>query len=450
MVCSAILLSLVPTLGCSDSEDTVQLEVYSWWNQEAERVAFDAVVNIHRAKHESVAIKNLVNPDSGNSRAELAQRMLAEVPPATFQANVGADVLQWAVFDTTSDPRANVDAGPDGGGALISSFDDPTGEELTGNLPPEVKAQLYVGRGRTGPFAVPINIHRLNVLYYNKAKLDEVGGPDLLTLDKLCPSDPETAAFPAKYAVAPADSWTLVLLVFENIFLALGGPELYEQVFRGELPPGAEEKIREALACARYLSRSFVGMKPPSDVSTEAASNDRWASAVTAVKDGDATFTVMGDWANGLLKNELRTGEVVATPFPGTADYFVFTSDSFPLPVGVEHPREALDFLRTIASPAAQIAFSELKGSIPARTDVDFTSPPGWATHHEFEQKRKVLATSGFFPPYYPDLGASLDGTLLSEDISDDDLERTLREFLDTVPLLRRWQDRLESGAEPP
>ena len=120
----AVLLGLAATAGCAEKENTVRLEVYSWWNQEAERAAFDAVVNIHQQKYENVEIRNLVNPDSGDSRTELAQRMLAEAPPATFQANLGADMLQWAVVDTVEDPRAHVDAGPDASKRLISDLSE--------------------------------------------------------------------------------------------------------------------------------------------------------------------------------------------------------------------------------------------------------------------------------------------------------------------------------------
>ncbi|HVR19443.1 MAG TPA: ABC transporter substrate-binding protein, partial [Polyangiaceae bacterium] len=442
----AVLLGLA-TAGCTDKENTVRLEVYSWWSQEKERGAFDAVVKIHHDDHPNVEIRNLVNPDSGDSREELAQKMLAGAPPATFQANVGADVLQWAVVDTVENARANVDAGPDASKRLISGLDALYAEELAGNLPPEIEDQVHVDRG-TVPFAVPINIHRLNVLYYNKAKLTEAGGTPLLTLEKLCPADPTVDPLPVLIAVAPRDRWTLTLFVFEVILVAVAGPDAYEEVFKGRPSAHAIAKVREALVCARYLSQSFT-----------VAGEGRWADAVSAVRNGGgATFTVMGDWANGPLKGALENEEVVAMPFPGTKDYFVFTSDSFPLPLDVEHPQEALDFLRTIASRDAQIAFSEKKGSIPARMDVPFTSPRGWATHEEFASKRKVVATSGLFPPYFPDLGAGLEGMMFEPDTNrlrpqvstDDALEATLREFLDAVPLLERWQRRLASDTEPP
>ena len=56
---------------------------------------------------------------------------------------------------------------------------------------------------------------------------------------------------------------------------------------------------------------------------------------------------------------------------PGTEGAFVIVADGFTLAKGAPHKEAALAWLKSIGSKEAQEAFNPLKGSIPARTDVD-------------------------------------------------------------------------------
>ena len=91
---------------------------------------------------------------------------------------------------------------------------------------------LRVGDG-TDPFALPLNIHRTNVLYYNvarRAAFEESTGKNLLLLETLCPADaddPSAPALEASFAAAfGGQPWPLVPLVFEKA-------NLYAQVSCG-------------------------------------------------------------------------------------------------------------------------------------------------------------------------------------------------------------------------
>jgi glucose/mannose transport system substrate-binding protein len=84
---------------------------------------------------------------------------------------------------------------------------------------------------------------------------------------------------------------------------------------------------------------------------------------------------------------------------------YVFTADTFPLPKGAPRRQDALDFLGTLASLAGQNAFNPIKGSIPARTDID----PGaydvlaQAMIEDFRRDRLELALSGLAPATFND-----------------------------------------------
>jgi glucose/mannose transport system substrate-binding protein len=461
---SRLYLGLVlssAALSCSENPETVRLEVYSWWEQPEEKVAFDAVARMHMHDNENVDVRNLDNPDAENSRQEMSMRMLASAPPATFQANIGADVLRWAVVDYESDAAGSVHDDPDSSRSLIHPLADLFTE--TGlTVPPELEENLRVGTDG-GPFAVPLNIHRVNVLYYNRKRRDDfelASGKKLLDIRTLCPADakdPNAAELGTGFAFALASPWTLILLVFENILPALVAtdenedPDFYEVLFRGQREGALEgipsTKVDEALACAQYLSRSLSGGRGMD-----------WAAAVRSVADTHgATFAVMGDWANPLLEHELSTGEVVATQFPGTEELFIYTSDTFPLPIGVDHPEETIELLKTFASADAQIRFSLEKGSIPARLGVNFSSPPGWSTSEQFMSSgtRKLLATSGYFPPYYSSFElerflATMMTVTATGSIDPNDRAAALRLFTDLEPVLWRWRKRLSGEPGEP
>jgi glucose/mannose transport system substrate-binding protein len=437
-------------LACSPSTDPVRLEVYSWWTEEPERLAFEAAANVHERTHAGVDVENVFNPNADDQRERLAMHILAHAPPATFTANIGADLLRWSVVkpvevDQPSSSRIR---------GLTDLFQR-TG--LDDALPPELASALRVGPSEV-PYGVPINIHRLNVLYYDEQKVAEFerdhAGQSLLDIETLCPRNRDTPPLDVPIAIGAEDDFALILLTFESVLPALAGPHFYDALFRGQRPeavtqPGTfEDEVRRALECVQYLSRSFA---PHNDTRG-------WAQAVDQVKRGQAAFTVMGDWANGQLSQQLLDGTVRAIPFPKRAEVsetFVFTSDTFPLPIGAENEFEVAALLETFASAEAQRAFSRVKGSIPARREV--RSLGALDTFQERTQRDfadsaivKVLATSGRFPPYYQrdELAAAL-RAMTRQGAGEPELKAALREFMAMEPLLKVWEQTLAAGPAP-
>ena len=97
-----------------------------------------------------------------------------------------------------------------------------------------------------------------------------------------------------------------------------------------------------------------------------------WAAATQRVIDGEAAFTVMGDWALVAFDeaNKKAGTDFTTFPVPGTDGVFDLLADTFTLPTGAPHPAGTRAWLETVASTAGQTTFSRAKGSIPARTDV--------------------------------------------------------------------------------
>src|SRR5206468_10291274 len=91
-------------------------------------------------------------------------------------------------------------------------------------------------------------------------------------------------------------------------------------------------------------------------------------------------FSSMGDWAAGeFRKANLKEREDFGwVNHPGTNGSFVVIADGFTLAKGAPHKEAAVAWLKSIGSKEAQEAFNPLKGSIPARTDVDRSKFDGY------------------------------------------------------------------------
>ena len=95
-----------------------------------------------------------------------------------------------------------------------------------------------------------------------------------------------------------------------------------------------------------------------------------WDKAMDRVLKGEAAMTIMGDWAKGYANAAGYHSDAFGfIPMPGTAGTFVFTTDTFGLPIGASEDTRKV--LNVFGSAEGQKIFNELKGSISARLDVE-------------------------------------------------------------------------------
>lgn len=434
-----VILPLLVSCG-APAQAKVRIEAYSWWKRASEKNAFQNILNLYNSRHpDADAFIQSPETDADELRVTLTERLLAGAPPSTFQANVGADLMRWSIVDTTDAklPTSSRIA------SLAGFYKD---QNLLSVLPSELQDALLMGPVKE-PFTIPVDIHRLNVIYYNTASLQHFRskhpGKSFLDLDVLCPANVEAllaqehAKPEVNIAVGLKDDFALTLFAFESVLPAVAGPKLYSELFRGCAKGDWEARVLNALQCVQYLSRSFLN-------------NDEknWSDALAQVGKRTADLSVMGDWSNGELKAELDSGAVDSVPFPSVEPTFVFTSDTFPLPLNAPYPEQTMALLATISSSEAQRVFSQEKGSIPARTDVDVRLLGNRAvlTKADFVDDRvsKVLATSGLFPPYYPgdEMTRAL-RAMTAPGATEDTISVVLGLLKDIEPLLAAWQKRL-------
>lgn len=320
-----------------------QLEIFSWWTAGGEAEGLAAMLEVFSQQYPDVEVINAtVAGGAGvDARAVLATRMQGGDPPDSFQVHAGHELIDTYVVAGQMEP-------------LTSLYEEEGWLEV---MPPDLISILsYDGE----IWSVPVNIHRANVLWYNKAIFEQHRLTPPATMD-----DFFTAAETLKQAgivpLALGESWTQVHL-FETVLLGTLGPQAYIGLWTGETDWGSAE-VAQALENFRrmldYVNEDFAALS--------------WDQATQLVIDGTAAMNIMGDWAEGYFKAQGWTPGVEFgwAPSPGSVGAFDALSDSFGLPLNAPNREAALAWLRVCGSRAGQDAFNPIKGSIPARTDGD-------------------------------------------------------------------------------
>ena len=349
------VLAALPMCTVGGGGGDNQLEVYSWWTGPGEEEGLAAMVDAFKRGNPGVEFVNAaVSGGAGsNAKAILASRLLANDPPDSYQRHAGLeledDVRSGKVRDLTDlyDRQGWRTVFPQG---------------LLDNL--TINGRLY---------AVPVNIHRANLLFYTPKALADLGlaGPPATWSEFLAQAATIQARGRVPLAVGP--QWTQKHLL-ETVLLGELGPDRYENLFAGSLSWTAPDVVDALDVFQRVL-----------DVSDIRSAAGDWQPQLDRVAGGTAVYAVMGDWASGYLEGTKkmrwpRAYTVVASP--GTDGIYQFLSDSFTLPTGARHPELAEKWLVDCGSTAAQNLFNPRKGSIPARADTDaslYTGYLGWA-----------------------------------------------------------------------
>jgi outer membrane protein OmpA-like peptidoglycan-associated protein len=213
-------------------------------------------------------------------------------------------------------------------------------------------------------YAVLTGVHHGNVLWYNKKLLAQNGITvgDKMTIDEFFAAcDKLKAAGISPLGVGDSGIWASAQL-FENTLLGVVGPQGWADLFGGKMK-WDDPLVKQAMG---YFAKMQDYLNP--DHATLS-----WDQAVQELMEGKVAFTSMGDWADGeFIKAGLKEKEDFGwVNHPGTDGSFIIVADGFTLAKGAPHKDAAVAWLKGIGSKEAQEAFSPLKGSIPARTDVD-------------------------------------------------------------------------------
>lgn len=346
-------LLLVSLAGCSaappgsgaDPNDPDQVEVVSWLTAGSEKRGFDALITEFAAQYPAIDFFDSSVTGSGGdaARSALDSRFDNDNPPDSFQATAGAGLADYVddgrLVDLTSFYSEH---------ALEKGFRDTVIDLL------RVDGAIY---------SVPLDIHRVNIVWSNSALLEAAGvdpAHERTTMPYWLDDLQRVRDSGIDYPLALGEGWTQTQL-FECVLLAEFGPVGYKDLWKN---PEGWDADTLAVAVDEY-ARLLEFVDP-------ASRGEHADDAVHRVVNGNAAYVVMIDTAASAFEQAAGSGHDYGSfPVPGTAGVFDFSVDAFTLPIGAAHPAAAKSWLLAVASAEGQRAYTLDAGSIPARSDTD-------------------------------------------------------------------------------
>ncbi|WP_067457983.1 ABC transporter substrate-binding protein [Actinomadura macra] len=357
------------------SNDTSEVEVFSWWTGPGEADGLAAMKADFEKKNPGTKFTNAAIAGGSGTQAQavLASRLQNRKPPDSFQGHAGAELLDYIKAGQIE--------------PLDSFYDD---NNLKAAYPEQLLQQItYQGK----IYSVPVNIHRSNMLWYNPGILKDAGiSAPPKSIAEFITGLKAVKEKTKKVPLSLGAQWTADHLL-ESVLLGDLGTDAYNALWK----PGADwgsPAVGKALADFAEIMKYTT---------LEAASTD-WQGAAKAVVDGKAAFNIMGDWAYGYFTGSAPNGlakkvdtDFGYAPSPGTDGTYMWLSDSFTLPKGAPHRGGALAWLKEASSKEGQDLFNPKKGSIPARKDADKTLYKGYLEYAFNEWNRPGVKLAGSF-----------------------------------------------------
>src|SRR5213082_3219043 len=157
LILAAAVFSLPLYVLTPGAERDNQVEVYSWWTGPGEEDGLRAMVADFEARNAGVHLINAaVSGGAGsNAKAILATRLLANDPPDSYQRHAGLELADDVRSGKVQD---------------ITSLYEQQGWKKA--FPQGLLDKITIG-GRL--YAVPVNIHRANLIWYNPKTLRALG-----------------------------------------------------------------------------------------------------------------------------------------------------------------------------------------------------------------------------------------------------------------------------------
>ncbi|MFV0491103.1 MAG: ABC transporter substrate-binding protein [Pseudorhodobacter sp.] len=390
-----------------------ELEGIHHWVSESEVNALKVITDKLESKGFTWVDSAVGGLSGANATQALRTRIAAGNPPATMQF-LGYEGVDWS-----------------GEGVLL-----PLDELYAENgweeaLPPQI--QTFV-KSASGYFAVPINMHRQNWVWANKAIFDEHGIEVPNTWDEIIAAAEKLQVANVTPFSASDESWQL-LEIFEAILAGQGGTDFYKKAVM--------ELDNEALA-SDTMKEAFDTFRKISGMVDDGIAGRDWAVATGRVASGDAAMQFMGDWAKGeFLAKGMNPGEdFLCFPTPGEA-HFSFVIDAFGMFQNDDETVTAAQYAWTesIMDPDVQEQFNLIKGSIPARTDISIDAFDDCAQQSYQDREAAIESgtmlpglTDGFaVPPQFSGVFFDVIGEFFVTDMSSEDAVALLVSGIDNA-----------------
>jgi glucose/mannose transport system substrate-binding protein len=320
----------------------VEVEVLHWWTAGGEAAALGILKD--RLKESGIDWKDMPVAGGGGTQAMtvLRARVTSGNPPVAVQM-LGFDIVDWAEL------------------GVLADLNETAAAEHWDRVIPAAIQRFSKADGRW--IAVPVNVHSVNWVWANQALLDElkIAQPRtwkdfIAALKKVKDS--------GRIALAHGGQPWQDATLFDSVVMLTGGPDFYRQALIDLDSEALDSDTMREVFDRMLVLRGFVD---------DNFSGRDWNLATAMVIRGEAAFQVMGDWVKGefITAGKVPGKDFACFRFPGTENTVLFNSDQFVMfRVGGEMREAQLKLATAIMNPKFQSAFSVIKGSVPARTDV--------------------------------------------------------------------------------
>ncbi|MCU0507487.1 MAG: ABC transporter substrate-binding protein [Anaerolineae bacterium] len=318
-----------------------KLEMFSWWTAGGEADGLNAMYEIYKKEHPGVEIVNatVAGGAGTNAKAVLSTRLTGGDPPDSFQLHAGLEVEKY-------EPEKYLQALND----LYAS------EGWDKAFPADLITLL---KYKDSFWGVPVNIHRSNVLWYNKQVLADNNIEPPKTWDEFfAAAETLKGKGIVPLVIGTKEGWEAGH-TFETVLAGVLGADAYNGLWTGATQ-WTDPKVTEALETLKkvmsYANTDYSALT--------------WSDAAQYLVDGKGAMHIMGDWTDGWFTSK-GYKDYGWAPVPGTQGTFVALSDSFAAAKGAKNQENLENWLKVAGSKAGQEAFNPKKGSICARTDCD-------------------------------------------------------------------------------
>ncbi len=368
-VCLAALFSVAPARA-------QRAEVIHWWTSGGE----SAAVRVFAEQYDKAGGAWVDSAIAGgaNARTAAINRVVGGDPPTAMQFNTGKQ------FDDLVE-----------GGMLVNL--DATAKAM--NWKAIMPAALMDAVTRDGHvYAAPVDIHGQNWLFLSNAALAKAGAQMPTNWEDVFPVlDKLKAAGLVPLALGGQKTWERNL--FNAVLAGKGGSEMYQAFWAKRDPALLKTPEFHAVADTYKRLHDYIDAGSP---------GRNWNDATAMVIQGKAGMQVMGDWAKGEFTAAGQTAdkEYSCTILGDHGVSYLLGGDVFAFPkqkgAGANATPAQQKLADVMLDPVTQVAFSQKKGSIPARLDADFSKldvcaqkAAGWLA----DKKAQVPSNELLSPP---------------------------------------------------
>ncbi|TRM80333.1 ABC transporter substrate-binding protein, partial [Sulfolobus sp. A20-N-F6] len=348
----------------------------TWWATEG-KIALQHLVPAFQSAT-GLQMQPYIVPGAGGTNAKYAILALIEAgkPPAAFQVHFGPEMISY------------VEAAPNGVNSFVNVTPYAQQWGLFNNAVYEV---LQAGAFNGTLLSIPVNVHRGALLYVNAQLLREYNLPFPYNLSTLIYDTVQLANHGIHPWIIPGGDggWDQFNL-WEDIFLSLAGPQLYDEMIYGTINLN-NATVQKLINETNYWFLNFTSYDYPGWQSMT------WTQGLTLLVQGKVAFQANGNWLTNYAYDFLNTSAypplpqyinntsitLIESPFPGTQNYYALVIDSIGIPVGPQE-QQALQLAHFWSSYQGQEIWTKWKAVTYYKNATDyFNTPAQWYDYQQ-------------------------------------------------------------------